>query len=309
MAELIDRIDAVATVAYCGHELLTVHNRHWGAFTLPMTKLRNWESGVVGNPPRRERGAEAALRNVAEFVGTTTTQTPGLLLDVSDLRQSDRTGEVNHYHVQIYGFELSGRRVAAGVVADWLTPNEILDASRHPVSPTARALVAKLLEAAMTKDRGGNFPPVPTPTIRESVASIAVIRHDRDSRPHWLCQWNQHWERYFLVGGHKDDSESPEECLVREMREELHLNRHQDYNIQRCRPHGYPGWSTRAWQRTQYNITTFDAMLTDRALAAVGRDAANRWLTAEEICSERCADGQLVSPTVYALLWGLGELG
>lgn len=305
MAELIARIDVVATIIHHNGELLLVHSPLWGAFTLPMTKLRHWQLGLVDNATRWERGDEAAMRNVAECLGSTSLQQPGLLLDVGGLRQSDRSGEVKYYQFQIYNFPFASRQVAPGITSQWLTPAQILEENRQPISPTARFLITNLQGGAF--DRRANFPPVPGGP-RTSTASIAVIRQPDGGQRAWLCQWNSSWGRYFLIGGHAIPGESPEACMVRELGEELHCQP-SDFTINsRERLPQYEAWSTGAWQQTTYAITTFDVILTATALSSVCTDAGNRWLTAREVDSERCADGKLLSPTVRTILQMLGEL-
>ena len=306
MPDQIARIDAVATIIFHDDKLQTVYNHNWGAFTLPMTKPRNRRLGLSGNATRWERGAEAALRNVAECLGITATQAPGLLLDVADLNQSDRSGQINHYHFQVYGFEVTGQQIAPGVTGAWLTPDQILDESRQPISPTARTLVEKLKEAAIT--RKGNFPPVAAPARRQSVSSIGIISQERDGGKLWLCQWNRHWGRYFLVGGHQKPGETPEGCLIREMQEELEVSHGTDYAVQLRRRLQYTDWSASAWQQTDYDVSTFDVTLQAEAVSKIDKNAANRWLTADEIRSERCTDDRLVSPTARRILQALGQL-
>jgi hypothetical protein len=160
MSDAISRIDVVATVIYSGGRLLTVYNDSWGAFTLPMTKLRNWQVGLDAAQVRWELGSEAALRNVAECLRATTDREPGLLMDYGNLMQSDRTRRINHYAFQIFGIEVDRQEAAPGVVAQWLTPDDILDPARQPISPTARKLVAGLLEAELSRKVG--FPPAAT---------------------------------------------------------------------------------------------------------------------------------------------------
>lgn len=310
MAEAISRIDVVATVIYHGDRLLTVYHAQWGEFTLPMTRLRRRPWGLIHAVETWELGAAAAMRNVGECLGITTDQPPCLLADVGDLRQSDRTGQVNHYQFQMYGFAAPAQDVAPGVSAQWLTPQQILDPHRGPISPTARELVARLGEVALS--RGGAFPPAPAAgPPRQSVSSIAVIRRRHGPERQWLCQWNDAWQRYFLVGGHQEPADrTPEQCMIREIREELGLSPAADYALTphpRCLPE-YEAWSTSAWQPTLYRLWPFVIQLTDAAGPKIEGRAVNRWITAAEVLSERCGDDQLISPTVRRILSALGEL-
>jgi hypothetical protein len=305
MANAIDRIDVVATVIYCQGELLTISNPNWGAFTLPMTKLRTRPLGLT-DATRWELGEEAAVRNVAECLGITSVDPPLLLADFGNLSQSDRSGQVNHYVFQVYGFPVDGQQVGPGITAQWLTTAEILNPHRQPVSPTARELVKSLSGAAAL--RNSVFPPPPAGPPRPSVSSVAMISRLEDGNKKWLCQWNPHWERYFLVAGHKHDDEKPEECMIRELKEELVLIHGQDYQCQFRKLLEYEGWSTSAWQMTQYSLSAFDVRLGPGTVGKVKPDPANRWITAQEIRSERCTDDKLISPTARKILELLGEL-
>lgn len=306
MANAINRIDVVVTVVYCEDHLLTIYNPSWGAFTLAMTKLRERPFGLT-SASRWERGEEAAMRNLAECLGTTSARPPLLLMDHAGLSQSDRSGQVNQYAFQVYGFAVDGQQVRPGNTAQWLTATEILDAERQPISPTARELVRALLEAAVT--RKATFPPAPAAECqRDSVSSVAIISRVEKKTKQWLTQWNGHWERYFLVAGHKHDDESPEECMVRELNEELGLISGQDYQLRFRKLLEYKGWSTSAWLVTCYSLSAFDVELNPSAFDKIKPDPANRWLTAQEIRSERCADDKLVSPTTRKVLDLLGEL-
>jgi len=308
MADDLSRIDVVVTVIYCDDSLLMVFNDKWGAFTIPMTKLRHRPLGTQANRTRWELGADAAMRNVGECLGITSDRTPGLLADVGDVRQSERDGRIRFYHFQVYGFRADRQQAAAGVTAKWLAPDEILDSARSPISPTARALVERLGEIALVQHC--RFPPAPAPDPRrQSVASIAIIRRTRGDRKQWLCQWNQNWGRYFLVGGHQEPGEDAEACLVREMQEELVFAPGTDYELAKPpRVLEYADWSASTWQETDYRISAFDVELEADARGRVDRAAENRWITKEEILSERCADEKLVSPTARKVLEMLGEL-
>lgn len=302
----IDRIEVVATIIYCQDRVLLVYNENWEASTLPMTKLRNRQSRSGGGAPRWERGGEAALRNVREALAIDPPHEPGLLLDVADVQQSDRTGNVGHYQFQVYGYQIDQQHAAPHVFAKWLTCEEIL--AGEFISPTARLLTKKLMEASL--DHRRSFPPIPAP--RESVASVAIIRQQRDNQPVWLSQWNDNWDRYFLVGGHAGPREGAQTCIERELKEELDLGPH-EYSLNRRNPPPqqplvYSAWSTSAWQDTHYTMSCFDVKLTDSSLSRSKQNAANRWLTVADVRDERCADDKLLSPTVRLLLETLGEV-
>jgi len=307
MPESTLTIDVVVTVIYCDDKVLVVHDGRWGGFTLPMTKQRRWPPGFDGTDDRWETGSDAAMRNVGQCLGESFPRPPGLLGDVKDVRQRSPSGVINDYRFQVFGFRVDKRQIGAGVVGEWLSADQILNPKRRPICPTARTLVDTLQDYGKTR---GRFPPAPPANPpRKSVASEAIIRRQRQGEPEqWLCQWNGRWGRYFLVGGHRIDQETAEECMCREIKEELDLDRGADYDLTMRKEMKYGAWSTSSWQPTDYEITAFDVELKDTACAKIEANAHNRWLMREEILSERCTDGKLISLTTREMLKLLGVL-
>lgn len=281
---------------------MAVRNEKWGSFTLPMTKVQRKPLGLTEGITRVERWSDAAMRNVGECLGRTIDREPKLLMDVGNLRQSDRSGQVNHYHFRVYFLEVDSGQTAPGLATDWLTTGQLADEKRRPISPTAREL-AKPLDAEAT-DRGLFFPPIaPHTPRRQSQAAVAVITREEQGEQLWLVQWNERWGRYYFIGGHREDGESGTECLERELREELELEP-ADYQAEplRDQPLKHVDWSVSAWRNTDYTIWPFRVSLSERAVDTVSKDAANRWITKDEILSERCEDDKPVSPTTRKTL-------
>ena len=147
--------------------------------------------------------------------------------------------------------------------------------------------------------------------MRRSIAAVAVIRRETRGQGQWLAQWNDHWQCYNFVAGHKRPSESFRECAVREMEEELGLHERVDFTVPaepRCQVE-YTAWSERARAETRYTMALFDVRLcSDAARAKVDADPRNRWLAESEIRSQQASDGKRVSPTMQRPLadWGSG---
>ncbi len=136
--------------------------------------------------------------------------------------------------------------------------------------------------------------------MRQSVAAIALIR-DQDL---WLAQWNDGWQAYNFVGGHKHDDESFRECVIREIDEELQLT---EPNVQVAdQPLArvdYIAWSQRANEDTRYIMEVFAVQLGGpHARQIVDNEPNNRWLSESEIKTQRCVDGRPVSETMNLLL-------
>ena len=122
--------------------------------------------------------------------------------------------------------------------------------------------------------------------MRQSVASIALIRREANGQTQWLAQWNKAWKSFSFVGGHKRDDESFRECVVREIEEELGLREGQDVLVASAPLEHleYTDVSRRTGEQTEYVIELFDvALIGDGAAPAIEANSANRWLSEMEI--------------------------
>jgi 8-oxo-dGTP pyrophosphatase MutT (NUDIX family) len=144
----------------------------------------------------------------------------------------------------------------------------------------------------------------PEPAMRRSEAALALIHREEGGPTHWLAQWNERWQAYSLLGGHRRPDETFRQCLLRELGEELGLRDESGYTVaDRPLAHlEYTAWSASADAETDYTIQLFEVALAAPARAIVDADPRNRWLSAAEITCGRAADGRPVSPTVERLL-------
>ena len=104
MKESLESVKVVVTVIYSGRSILLVYNPQWQAFTLPMTKLRRWPFGENSGLARNEDPVDAAMRNVGEVLGRTSSEVPMLLLEGYQWAQSDRDAKNRRYSFEVYGF-------------------------------------------------------------------------------------------------------------------------------------------------------------------------------------------------------------
>jgi isopentenyldiphosphate isomerase len=148
--------------------------------------------------------------------------------------------------------------------------------------------------------------------MRQSIASVALIRRQQNGRTIWLAQWNPRWQKYHLVSGHKRPEETFRECVIREIGEELGLQEGIEFRLP-AKPLAhleYMAWSGSAGEETAYTMELFEVeLIGSTARQKVDTDPHNRWLTDEEIRSEKCHDGQAVSPTMSRLLSSSGLSG
>ncbi len=160
MSSPLPEVNVVVTVIHRGKHVLLVSNPNWNAFTLPMTKLRRWPYGEEPAPGRVEDSVDAAMRNVGECLGTTSTKEPQRWLGqdkLVELTQSDRESLSKRYVFHVFGFAVESYDLAPGVCGQWLEIEDILDEQRRPISPTARFILRHF--QAQARLEGQAFPP------------------------------------------------------------------------------------------------------------------------------------------------------
>jgi 8-oxo-dGTP pyrophosphatase MutT (NUDIX family) len=140
--------------------------------------------------------------------------------------------------------------------------------------------------------------------MRKSEASLAVIRRPRDGGSRWLALWNVKWDAFHFVGGHRHPGETYRDCMVREILEETGLRDGIDCHVEPgpLAHLDYTAWSNHARADTEYTMELFAVDLDEHAERALEGNPSVRWLTDDEIRSERCRDGRPVSPTMGFLI-------
>jgi 8-oxo-dGTP pyrophosphatase MutT (NUDIX family) len=150
--------------------------------------------------------------------------------------------------------------------------------------------------------------------MRVSEAGLTLIRRSgADGAPEYLVQWNDKWQRFALVGGHREPGESFRACCVREVAEELELAEGAEYRVAPepvAPPIEYRARSGSAGVETLYRVELYLVeLLTHAAAARVAADPANRWLTEPEIRRRVThGDGKDVSAQVETVLILAGVL-
>jgi 8-oxo-dGTP pyrophosphatase MutT (NUDIX family) len=144
-----------------------------------------------------------------------------------------------------------------------------------------------------------------TDSRRESISAFAIICRQDQGRTVFLTQWNLHWRALNLVGGKKRPEESFQQCVVREIQEELRLSPGEDFTLVDQRPlrMEFEAFSDGAWELTAYTMEVFRIVLSgEEVLARIAANADNRWVTESEILGGRCTDGTRISPTVARIV-------
>ena len=140
-------VEAVAVLLMQGGKILTVFNPRWGAFTLPMSKRKQFRDAVVSEAPRLEEWDRAAARVAAEVLGRSFAREdfPKPLCEIKDFEQSDADGVWKLYTIQVFALKLSaGDKLAPGIIAEWMSSADLK--VREPVTYTARFILNRLEE-------------------------------------------------------------------------------------------------------------------------------------------------------------------
>ena len=151
-------ISAVLIVRQGDERVLTVYNPNWYAFSLPMTKVREFID-PRGISHSKETWRHAASRAAAESLGRTLCPSPRQILNVAEwietygldetLQQGQRDGMLKQYWFRVFLVNVPpDTEPAPGVTGEWLTTDELLDPDRQPFSPTVAELLNMLGAAA-----------------------------------------------------------------------------------------------------------------------------------------------------------------
>jgi len=149
----------------------------------------------------------------------------------------------------------------------------------------------------------------PTP-LRRSEGGIALIERIVGGSTEWLAQWNEKWQAFFFVGGHREPSESFRDCVAREIADELGLADSQ-FTVAAEPAHHleYRAQSRSSGTLTEYVMELFPAHLAPGSAERIANDPVNTWLGAEEILRLEAHDGRPISTTMRLLLMMTGRIG
>ena len=141
-------------------------------------------------------------------------------------------------------------------------------------------------------------------------ASFALFTRNGENGVEYLAQWNSRWQRYNFVGGKQEQQETPRECVLREVEEELQLDFESDFHVSEsaiCKLR-FTEISERTGKATDYHFAMFQAHFTGQEVAGTISDRSeNRWLTVTEIVSQATDDGRAISRVMTMTIRKLGE--
>ncbi len=138
-------VDVAAVLILRGDLILVVYNDKWGAFSLPMSKIRPWERALEESQKTTTYGRIAAFRAAYKLLGRIVSE-PILPLHVCEsFVQSEHDGTMKNYNFWLFKMPVSGdTQLIKDVKTEWLTAEALLDENRGPISSTARRLIAEV---------------------------------------------------------------------------------------------------------------------------------------------------------------------
>jgi 8-oxo-dGTP pyrophosphatase MutT (NUDIX family) len=305
VGEFVENQEAVlAVISRPGEqetEFLLLWNSNYGGWFFPTQRVKT--------EVKPEQVAVATVRADLDYRGPATAVWRGEVLDVhySNRFQRDRRFRFHVCEVQLPEVDLHQPRglleqalARRGKQFCWLPGSRLSDGTT-PVSPTMPAVRPSVLGLIPARTLN--------PFLRRSEGGIALFQRVMAGQRQWLAQWNDKWGAFFFVGGHREDSETFRQCVVREIAEELDLSQ-ADFTVAAQPAHHleYRAQSRSAGELTAYVMELFDAQLAAPALEAVEREARNRWLSEEEIHRLEAHDGRPISTTMLLLLSLAGRL-
>jgi hypothetical protein len=143
-------VEAVALLLTQGEKTLAIFNPNWGAFTLPMSKRKQFRDSVVSHAARPEDWGRAAARVAAEVLGRSfaPNEFPKALCEIKDFEQSDADGVWKLYTIQVFSLQLEeGTALTPRGVTEWMSVADFK--GREPVTHTARFLFDRLSEKGL----------------------------------------------------------------------------------------------------------------------------------------------------------------
>ena len=140
-------VEVAVALITSGGRVMTIYNPRWGAFSLPMTKRRDWADPSLANGHRQDAWSEAGARAAAETLGTTfrSQSFAQPIYEIAEFQQSDSDGKWKRYHFQVFHVPFADKPESVhGVIVEWMPPAYFEDQERRPISPTARHIIAEL---------------------------------------------------------------------------------------------------------------------------------------------------------------------
>jgi len=302
--EFVESQEAVlAVVTRAGEhetEFLLVENNNYGGYFFPTQRVKT--------EVKSDRVAVGTVRSDLGYRGPAKPTHRG---EVPDVHFSNRFHRDRRFRFHVYEVHLSdvdlhqpGNLLEKalqhrGKQFLWL-PGSKLNDTAIQFSPTMPAVRTAVLNQIPTQTFSG--------PLRRSEGGIALIQRTLAGKREWLAQWNENWQAFFFIGGHRHEKETFRECVIREIEEELGLSA-QECPVANLPAHHleYRAVSRSANELTNYMMELFEAHPTQDGLKKIARNTSNKWLDETEIRRLEAYDARAVSVSMMVIL-GLAKL-
>ncbi|MGO9463694.1 MAG: NUDIX hydrolase [Isosphaeraceae bacterium] len=264
-ASTVPKVDVVVALIM-DHDLrlLWTWNEKWGAFALPMTKLRKGE-GIVEPPEHAAARAGAEALGVPVKVGVRWRAIP-------ELKVSDRDYATRLYAYDVFRVEAEPRFAPQARLAEphlWLSIGDALSDRYQPLSESSTDICQDLVTHGLLPQRS------------QHTSTLVVARDDGGTR-RYLLRWDGDWG-FALPTESREPRDDALEAARRVAVEELELTPDRDIKIERARVESYTthGSSASRVVPTFYLHALFDGTLLGGAEPKSNRPLA--WASIHEI--------------------------
>ena len=261
----VPKVDVVvALIMDSDLRLLWTWNAKWGAFTLPMTKLRKGES-TVEPPEHAAARAGAEVLGVPAKVGIRWTAIP-------ELKVSDRDFATRLYAYDVFRVEAEPRFAPQVRLAEphlWLSVGDALSGRYQPLSQSSVDICQELVAQGRLPQRS------------QYTSTLIMTREDAGTR-RYLLRWDQDWGFALPTMG-RECRDDALEAARRVATEELALTPDRDVKLERARVESYTthGSSASHGIPTFYRHALFEGTLLGGAEPKSDRPLA--WASLHEI--------------------------
>ena len=279
---IVPKVDVVvAMIMGPDLQLLWTWNEKWGAFALPMTKLRKGQ-GITEEPEHAAARAGAEALGVPVKVGARWTAIP-------ELKVSDRDFATRLYTYDVFRVEAEPRFAPQVRLAQphlWLSIGDALSGRYQPLSQSSADICQELVTQGRLPERS------------QYTSTLILAREDAGTR-RYLLRWDEDWGFALPTKG-RESGQDALEVAKQVAIDELGLTPGRDIKLERARVESYTTHGTSASRGipTFYLHALFEGTLLGDAAPKSSRPLA--WVSMHEIHRGKVDKHITVKPTGLA---------
>jgi len=277
-----EKLEVVVAMIMDTHlRLLWSWNEKWGAFALPMTKLRKGQ-GVTEEPEHAAARAGAEALGAPVKVGQRWTAIP-------ELKVSERDYATKVYAYDVFRVEAEPQFADQVRIAEphlWLSIGDALSGRYQPLSQSSADICQELIKQ-------GRIPQ------RSQYTSTLVLARDDGGTRRYLLRWDGDWG-FALPSKGREPKQDALDVAKRIAVEELNLTPDRDTKLERARVETYSthGTSASYGLPTFYVHTLFEGTLLGSAEPKSNRPLA--WASIHEIYRGKVDKRPAIEQTGFA---------